>query len=341
VTDPAVDVFVSYKREDRPRVAPLVESLRTAGFNVWWDADIPGGATWRAELLRWLDSARCVIVVWSERSVSGLGDFVIEEAERARQRRVLLPIRIDRVSPPIGFGQIQTVDVIDWDGDRDDSRLVDVAEAVKSIASGRSRRYGAPAIRRRGRQLAGAAAIGAPLIAFGLNVADLQSTVCAVPGVNAACRELGLGNVASRSQKAAWLMRPAGDCDWLRTLLASEPKGPYASEALARLQARHTVTEESWRAEARRVPLFVRMSATPLPSREAAENDALARGEKDARALCAGYQGELFRLRSATVDRDSVEWRCETRGGAVRCSADAQAVCEIEARHTIAKDVCE
>ena len=83
MADSTIDVFVSDKREDRPRVAPLVACLRAAGLTVWWDADIPGGATWRPELIRHLDAAGCVIVVWTERSVSIAGEFVVEEAERA------------------------------------------------------------------------------------------------------------------------------------------------------------------------------------------------------------------------------------------------------------------
>jgi hypothetical protein len=334
-----VDVFVSYKREDRRRVAPLVDSLRAAGLTVWWDADIVGGATWRPELLRHLDAARCVIVVWSELSVSPAGEFVLEEAGRAKQRGVLLPITIDAVAPPIGFGQIQTIDLIDWMGDREDGRFVDVLRAVQSLASGAPRPYRSAPMPRR-RHILGAAAIAAIIVAFALNIADLQSAVCAVPGVNAACGELGLGNVPSRSEKTAWFARPAGDCEWLRTFLSREPSGPYAGEVLRRLQTRRTLSEESWVPETRRVPLFVRMSVQSLPTREAAEADALARGAKEAQQLCAGYEGELFRIRSATVDRDSLDWRCETRGPGVRCSVDVQVVCQVEARHTITREIC-
>ncbi len=33
----AVDVFVSYKAEDRARLKPLVSALEAEGFEVWWD----------------------------------------------------------------------------------------------------------------------------------------------------------------------------------------------------------------------------------------------------------------------------------------------------------------
>src|SRR5215203_2857177 len=118
------DVFVSYKREDRARVAPLVESLETAGLSVWWDRDIPGGANWRQTLLTHLDAARCVVVIWSTSSVSAAGEFVQEEADRARSRHVLLPIRFDDVTEPLGFGYAQSLDLTQWDGRADDPRVL-------------------------------------------------------------------------------------------------------------------------------------------------------------------------------------------------------------------------
>ena len=131
----AMDVFVSYTREDRQRVAPLVESLRASGLSVWWDADIPGGATWREEIRRHLDVAKCVIVVWSERSVSPAGEFVQDEAQRAKQRGVLLPVIIDAVTPPLGFGQTQALALTEWRGDRRDARFLDVERAAKAVVA--------------------------------------------------------------------------------------------------------------------------------------------------------------------------------------------------------------
>jgi hypothetical protein len=136
-SDARLDVFVSYKRKDRRRVEPLVDSLRRAGLSVWWDPDIPGGMSWRQALIRHLDAARCVIVVWTEESVGVGGEFVQEEASRANARHVLLPVRLDDVSEPLGFGHIQSVDLTDWYGDVTDERLENVVAQAKSIVAGR------------------------------------------------------------------------------------------------------------------------------------------------------------------------------------------------------------
>ena len=34
------DVFVSYARSDKARVAPLVAVIEAQGWSVWWDPDI-------------------------------------------------------------------------------------------------------------------------------------------------------------------------------------------------------------------------------------------------------------------------------------------------------------
>jgi len=120
---PVADLFISYKAEDRKRVALLVAALEAAGMSVWWDAHIGGGSEWREEIERNLDAARCVIVVWSKGSTGPHGDFVRDEASRAMRRKIYLPVRIDRVEPPLGFGEQQTIDLTGWRGKASDPRV--------------------------------------------------------------------------------------------------------------------------------------------------------------------------------------------------------------------------
>ena len=117
-----VDVFVSYKAEDRRRVVPLVKALEADGLSVWWDAHISGGTDWRESIEEHLDGAKCVIVVWSKRSVAREGRFVRDEASRAQRHQTYLPVRIDKVDPPLGFGETQALDLRSWKGDRSHPR---------------------------------------------------------------------------------------------------------------------------------------------------------------------------------------------------------------------------
>jgi TolB-like protein/Tfp pilus assembly protein PilF len=133
------DVFVSYKAEDRARVRPLVAALEADGLTVWWDAQIQGGAAWRQSIQRELEAAGCVVVVWSKRSVGPEGEFVHDEASLARKRGVYMPVRIDAVEPPLGFGQTQALALTGWKGERSDPRYQALLGAARGMIGGEAR----------------------------------------------------------------------------------------------------------------------------------------------------------------------------------------------------------
>jgi len=130
------DVFVSYKTEDRKRVLPLVQALEADGLTVWWDAHIGGGDEWRDTIQQHLDEAKCVIVVWSKRSIGPEGHFVRDEASRAQRRHAYLPVLIDKVDPPLGFGETQAPSLTGWHGEQTDTRYQSVLAAARAIISG-------------------------------------------------------------------------------------------------------------------------------------------------------------------------------------------------------------
>lgn len=156
------DVFVSYKAEDRRRVKSLVDALESEGYSVWWDEQIGGGATWRHAIEAELNTAKCVIVAWSKRSVGELGTFVQDEATRAQQRHVYVPVLIDKVHLPLGFGETQALPLVGWHGDRSDPRYQAVLAAVRRNIGGkarpRARRTVAARVDRRSVMMGGAAA---------------------------------------------------------------------------------------------------------------------------------------------------------------------------------------
>jgi serine/threonine-protein kinase len=133
----ATDIFLSYKAEDRARLRLLVAALEAEGFSVWWDTHIGGGAHWREDIQEHLEAAKCVIVAWSRRSVGPEGDFVRDEATRARKRGAYLPILLDPIEPPLGFGEVQAIALRGWKGDRADPRFQALAEAVRRRIAGK------------------------------------------------------------------------------------------------------------------------------------------------------------------------------------------------------------
>lgn len=129
-------VFISYKREDQARVAPLVSALRDGGIDIWWDQDIPAGGAWRETLEQMLGTSQLCLVVWSERSIGPGGRFVREEAERSARRGAYLGVLIDEVLPPLGFGEWQALDLVGWSGESSDRRMAGLVDAVRARLAG-------------------------------------------------------------------------------------------------------------------------------------------------------------------------------------------------------------
>lgn len=125
------DVFVSYAREDRARIAALVQALEAHGLSVFWDRQIPPGKTWREHIGQALADARCVVVAWSRNSIAS--EFVAEEADDARRRGVLVPVRIDAVLPPLGFRSVQAADLADLGVAAQPGDLASVLHAVDAV----------------------------------------------------------------------------------------------------------------------------------------------------------------------------------------------------------------
>jgi len=111
-SEPGHDIFISYAREDEQRVRPLVRALEAQGWRVFWDRSIPIGETWLDHIGTRLEAAPVVLVAWSRHSVRS--EFVYSEASRARGRRVLVPVLIEPVSPPLGLDSVQAADLVPW-----------------------------------------------------------------------------------------------------------------------------------------------------------------------------------------------------------------------------------
>jgi TIR domain len=108
------NVFVSYARRDRERVLALVSALELEGLSVWWDPNLVPGKRFRDIIARELEAADSVVVVWTAASIQS--DYVQDEAEDARERGVLVPVKLEPVKPPAGFRQVQAADLSQWTG---------------------------------------------------------------------------------------------------------------------------------------------------------------------------------------------------------------------------------
>ncbi len=106
------DVFVSYARTDKARVAPLVAALEAKGWSVWWDPEITPGQEFDDQIDTELVAAKAVLVVWTPTSV--VSRWVRGEARDAAERGILVPVRFDQARLPIDVRAIHTTDLDGW-----------------------------------------------------------------------------------------------------------------------------------------------------------------------------------------------------------------------------------
>ena len=102
-------VFLSYARADEKSARAIIKLIERTGFRVWWDGLIPSGERFSAKISEALEGAGAVVVLWSANSAKS--NWVQDEASFARDHQRLVPILIDGTEPPLGFRQLQCVDV--------------------------------------------------------------------------------------------------------------------------------------------------------------------------------------------------------------------------------------
>jgi TolB-like protein/tetratricopeptide (TPR) repeat protein len=124
----AVALFLSYARVDEPSARRIAAALEHAGYTVWWDALIEGGAAFGRSIAQALESADAVLVIWSRTSVES--DWVKDEAAHGRDRRRLIPLSLDGTLPPLGFRQYQVIDLSHWHGRRNSPQFMAVERAI-------------------------------------------------------------------------------------------------------------------------------------------------------------------------------------------------------------------
>jgi adenylate cyclase len=128
------DVFISYARADRQKIAKLAAALEAQGFSVWWDRQILGGAEFAKDIERELQAAKVAVVAWSVQGNDS--PWVRDEATIAQRQGKLVPISLDRSEAPMGFGQFQAIDFAGWSGNARAFAFLELCRAVKARACG-------------------------------------------------------------------------------------------------------------------------------------------------------------------------------------------------------------
>jgi hypothetical protein len=136
-------VFVSYSRQDRARVEPLVEALTAAGLTVWYDAGLQAGDAYDSKIMAALQAAKAVLVVWSKTSVDS--QWVRAEATEGRALDKLVACQLEPCRPFPPFNLVHTEDLAGFTGSPQHGGYQRLLAAVRSKVEGRTVPVAAPA----------------------------------------------------------------------------------------------------------------------------------------------------------------------------------------------------
>ncbi len=162
------DVFVSYARSDKPRVAPLVAAIEAQGWSVWWDPAITPGQEFDQQIALELKAAAAVLVVWTPSSVSSR--WVRGEAREGADRGILVPVRFEGAELPIDVRALHTTDLDGMTPAEQDRHVQDMLRALGTIIA-------------RERSSKSAAVVATPqATATGVN--PVRVTICVLPFTN-------------------------------------------------------------------------------------------------------------------------------------------------------------
>jgi adenylate cyclase len=161
------DIFVSYARSDKARVAPLVAAIEAMGWTVWWDPQISPGQEFDRQIAAELKCAKAVVAVWTPKSVESR--WVRGEARDGAERGILVPVRFDGADLPIDVRALHTTDFDDW---REDPKGPQVQELVRALGAILARSQAATPVTAR--------ADAAPAVAVG----PARVAICVLPFAN-------------------------------------------------------------------------------------------------------------------------------------------------------------
>jgi predicted ATPase len=122
------DVFISHSSVDVDHARQVAGVLADAGYSVWWDDELRSGERFQESIIRELNDALAVVVLWSRAAVES--DWVYSEARRGNKQDKLAQFRVGGIAIddlPAPFDVFHCPDVAD-----SEAILAGVATIVRS-----------------------------------------------------------------------------------------------------------------------------------------------------------------------------------------------------------------
>src|SRR5665213_1103748 len=128
------DVFISYARSTAKKAQQVAETLRGMGYSVWIDDDLPAHRTYSGVIEEQMTAAKAAVVIWSADAVKS--EWVLSEANRAREDHKLVQLNVDGARLPMPFDQTQCAEMTGWTGDPSAPGWRKVVASVADLVGG-------------------------------------------------------------------------------------------------------------------------------------------------------------------------------------------------------------
>ena len=125
------DVFVSYARSTEPQAMKIAAALRSKGYRVWRDDEIPAHRAYADVIEERLKTSKAVLVIWSADAAKS--QWVRSEADAARAAGTLIQVTVDGTLPPMPFDQVECAELKGWNGDADAFGWRKLADSVAAL----------------------------------------------------------------------------------------------------------------------------------------------------------------------------------------------------------------
>jgi TolB-like protein len=137
------DVFISYARSTAKQAQAAATALRNLGYSVWLDDELLAHRTYARVIEEQLAAAKAALVIWSADAVNS--EWVLSEANRAREGEKLVQVVIERVRLPMPFDQIQCAELTGWTGNIEAPGWRKVAASIAELTAAAGGRRATPA----------------------------------------------------------------------------------------------------------------------------------------------------------------------------------------------------
>jgi adenylate cyclase len=136
------DVFISYAHTTSKQAQAAAAALRGAGYSVWLDDDLAVHRAFTQAIEEQLTLAKAALVIWSADAAKS--EWVLSEANRAREDRKLVQLVIDKTRLPMPFDQVQCADLSGWTGEAEHPNWRRVTASIGELVKGNGRAAPAP-----------------------------------------------------------------------------------------------------------------------------------------------------------------------------------------------------